>query len=62
MIMIGCQLADANLFNRARLDNCILGKNTKIGTMAEMVRCVTQAGYEAAPEGIIFSQGLRQTC
>lgn len=24
-----------------------------------MVRCVTQAGYEVAPEGIIFSQGLK---
>ena len=52
------KLANASLSCRARLDNCILGKNTKIGRMAELVRCVTQAGYEVVPEGIILSQGL----
>ncbi|KAG6897400.1 hypothetical protein C0992_001906 [Termitomyces sp. T32_za158] len=30
----------------AKLEGCILGKNTKIGTKAELSRCVTQAGYE----------------
>ncbi|KAF8831672.1 hypothetical protein HHX47_DHR1000401 [Lentinula edodes] len=30
----------------AKIDGCILGKNTKVGTKAELTRCVTQAGYE----------------
>jgi translation initiation factor eIF-2B subunit gamma len=30
----------------AKLEDCILGKNTKVGSKAELVKCVTQAGYE----------------
>lgn len=30
----------------------MLGKNTKIGAKAELVRCVTQAGYEVDPGGL----------
>ncbi|KAJ7441794.1 hypothetical protein B0H11DRAFT_501173, partial [Mycena galericulata] len=30
----------------AKLDGSILGKNTKVGAKAELVRCVTQAGHE----------------
>ena len=36
----------------AKLDGCILGKNTKIGVKAELVRCVTQAGYEVEAGGV----------
>lgn len=32
--------------DRAKLEGCILGKNTKIGIKAELSRCVTRAGYE----------------
>lgn len=30
----------------AKLDGSILGKNTKVGAKSELVRCITQAGYE----------------
>lgn len=36
---------------RAKLDGCILGKNTKVGAKAELTRCVTQAGYEVDSGG-----------
>ena len=32
--------------DRVKLDNCILGKNTQVGSRAELTRCITQAGYE----------------
>lgn len=35
----------------AKLDNCILGKNTRVGAKAELYRCVTQAGYEIQAGG-----------
>lgn len=34
-----------------RLDGCILGKNTQVGSKAELTRCVTQAGYEVGAGG-----------
>ena len=36
---------------RAKLEGCILGKNTKVGAKAELSRCVTQAGYEVDAGG-----------
>ena len=39
---------------RAKLDGCILGKDTKIGAKAELVRCLTQAGYEVDAGGKRF--------
>jgi len=36
---------------RAKLEGCILGKNTKVGSKADVVRCVTQAGYEISAGG-----------
>lgn len=35
----------------AKLDGSILGMNTKVGTKAELIRCVTQAGYEVEDGG-----------
>ena len=35
----------------AKLEGCILGKNTKIGAKADLSKCVTQAGYEVAAAG-----------
>jgi translation initiation factor eIF-2B subunit gamma len=32
--------------NRVKLESCILGKNTQVGSKAELTRCITQAGYE----------------
>jgi ADP-glucose pyrophosphorylase len=34
------------MLDRVKLDNCILGKNTQVGSKAELTRCITQAGYE----------------
>jgi translation initiation factor eIF-2B subunit gamma len=34
------------MMDRVKLDNCILGKNTQVGSKAELTRCITQAGYE----------------
>jgi translation initiation factor eIF-2B subunit gamma len=36
---------------RAKLDGCVLGRSTKVGSKAELVRCVTQAGYEVEAAG-----------
>ena len=36
---------------RVKLDGCILGANTKVGTKAELSRVVTQAGYEVDAGG-----------
>lgn len=41
VILDHCMIADG-----AKLDGCMLGTNTKVGTKAELVRCVTQPGYE----------------
>jgi len=38
-------------FSSVKLDGCILGKNTQVGTKAVLSRCVTQAGYEVAAGG-----------
>ncbi|EKM80890.1 hypothetical protein AGABI1DRAFT_37002 [Agaricus bisporus var. burnettii JB137-S8] len=45
----------------ARVDGCVLGINTKIGTRAELSRCVTQAGYEVSPEDKIKNEKLEVT-
>ncbi|KIY44316.1 hypothetical protein FISHEDRAFT_51520 [Fistulina hepatica ATCC 64428] len=45
----GCVLLDHCIIEEgASLEGCLLGKNTKIGARAELVRCVTQAGYEVS--------------
>lgn len=36
---------------RAKLENCIFGKNTRIGAKADISKCITQAGYEVRAEG-----------
>jgi hypothetical protein len=35
----------------AKLDGSMLGKNTKVGAKSELMRCITQAGYEVMPGG-----------
>jgi translation initiation factor eIF-2B subunit gamma len=45
VIMDHCIIADG-----AKLDGSILGKNTKVGAKAELIRCVTQPGYEVGTE------------
>ena len=37
----------------AKLEGCILGRNTKVGARAELLRSLTQAGYEADAGGKI---------
>jgi len=41
----------------AKLDGCLLGKNTQVGMKAELVRCVTQAGYEVNAGGEYYMLG-----
>ncbi|KAI0308713.1 UDP-3-O-glucosamine N-acyltransferase [Amylostereum chailletii] len=45
--IVGCILLDHCIVaDGARLDGSILGTNTKVGAKAELVRCLTQAGYD----------------
>jgi translation initiation factor eIF-2B subunit gamma len=38
----------------AKLEGCILGRNTKVAAKAELVRSLTQAGYEVEAGGMFF--------
>ncbi|KAG1895562.1 UDP-3-O-glucosamine N-acyltransferase [Suillus fuscotomentosus] len=45
--IVGCVLLDhCVISDGAKLDGCILGNSTTVGMKAELVKCVTQAGYE----------------
>lgn len=44
----------AHSFVSAKIEGCVLGKNTKIGLKAELIRCVTQAGYEISAGGLLY--------
>lgn len=45
--IVGCILLDhCTIADGAKLEGSILGKNTTVGNKAELVRCVTQGGYE----------------
>lgn len=44
-------ILNGELNSRAKLEGCIFGKNTKVGSKAEVVRCITQAGYEISAGG-----------
>ncbi|KAL5485551.1 GCD1 [Sanghuangporus weigelae] len=51
--LIGCVLMEYCVIEEgAKLDGCMLGKNTRIGAKAELVRCVTQAGFEVEAGGV----------
>jgi len=50
---------DADSLFSAKLEGCILGRNTKVGAKAELVRSLTQAGYEVEAGGVLF---LDSTC
>jgi translation initiation factor eIF-2B subunit gamma len=42
--------------NRAKLESCLLGRNTKVGAKADLSRCATQSGYEVDAGGkLLFS-------
>jgi len=54
--IVGCILLDHCIIeDGAKIDGCVLGKNTKIGLKAELIRCVTQAGYEVSAGGLFYS-------
>jgi len=42
----------------AKVDGCVLGKNTHIGGKAELTRCVTQAGFEVEAGGAYKQEKL----
>jgi translation initiation factor eIF-2B subunit gamma len=44
---------------RAKLESCLIGKNTKIGAKADLSRCATQAGYEVEAAGRTFDPNPR---
>jgi len=45
--IVGCVLLDhCVVSDGAKLEGSILGRNTRVGSKAELVRCVTQGGYE----------------
>ncbi|KAJ7497185.1 UDP-3-O-glucosamine N-acyltransferase, partial [Mycena latifolia] len=57
--IVGCVLLDHCIVeDGAKLDGSILGKNTKVGAKAELVRCVTQAGYEVNPGESVKNEKL----
>lgn len=54
------EYCQANRVKSAKLDGCILGKNTRVGTKAELSRCVSQAGYEVQERGLfLFTHSLQ---
>ncbi|KAG6372349.1 UDP-3-O-glucosamine N-acyltransferase [Boletus reticuloceps] len=45
--VVGCVLLDhCVVSDGAKLEGSVLGRNTRVGSKAELVRCVTQGGYE----------------
>lgn len=49
------------MYHSAKIDSCILGASTKIGSKAELSRCVTQSGYEVTAGGTSCSFFLSMT-
>ena len=47
-----------NSYFRAKLEGCILGKNTRVGNKAELTRCVTQAAYEVGSGGKFYRKSI----
>jgi len=57
--VVGCVLLDHCVVGEgAKLEGCILGRNTKIGAKAELVRSLTQAGYEVEVGATIRNEKL----
>ncbi|KAJ7901729.1 UDP-3-O-glucosamine N-acyltransferase [Mycena olivaceomarginata] len=57
--IVGCVLLDHCVIeDGVKLDGCVLGKNTKVGVKAELVRCVTQAGYDVDPGESVKNEKL----
>ncbi|EJD02568.1 UDP-3-O-glucosamine N-acyltransferase [Fomitiporia mediterranea MF3/22] len=57
--LTGCVLMEYCVVeDGAKLDGCILGKNTRVGVKAEVVKCVTQAGFEVEEGGVYKHEKL----
>ncbi|KAJ3562794.1 hypothetical protein NP233_g9353 [Leucocoprinus birnbaumii] len=57
--IVGCILLDHCVIeDGAKIDGSVLGKNTKIGSKAELTRCVTQAGYEVSAGDVVKNERL----
>ncbi|KAF8482840.1 UDP-3-O-glucosamine N-acyltransferase [Russula ochroleuca] len=57
--VVGCILLDHCVIGEgAKLEGCILGRNTKVGARAELLRSLTQAGYEADAGATIRNEKL----
>lgn len=55
----GCVLLDHCVVeDGAKLEGCVLGKNTKVGSKAQMSKCVTQAGYDVSKEDSLKNEKL----
>ncbi|KAH9956472.1 nucleotide-diphospho-sugar transferase [Lactifluus volemus] len=57
--IVGCMLLDhCVIADGAKLEGCILGRYTRVGTKAELVRTLTQAGYEVDTGATIRNEKL----
>jgi len=57
--VVGCVLFDhCVIADGAKLEGCILGRNTKVGAKADLVRTVTQAGYDIDAGATIRNEKL----
>jgi len=57
--IVGCVLLDHCIVeDGAKLEGSVLGKNTRVGVKAELLRCVTQAGYEVNPGESVKNEKL----
>jgi hypothetical protein len=56
-VLLKFETSPTRIHSSAKLEGCILGRNTKVGAKAELVRNLTQAGYEvdAGGEGFLDS-------
>jgi len=57
--VVGCVLLDhCVIADGAKLEGCILGRNTKVGAKAELMRTLTQAGYDIDAGATIRNEKL----
>ncbi|KAH9986519.1 nucleotide-diphospho-sugar transferase [Russula compacta] len=57
--VVGCVLLDHCVIgDGAKLEGCILGRNTKVGAKAELLRSLTQAGYDVDAGATIRNEKL----
>ncbi|KAH8828298.1 UDP-3-O-glucosamine N-acyltransferase [Flagelloscypha sp. PMI_526] len=57
--IVNCILLDhCVVHDGVKLEGCILGNNTTVGAKAELIKCITQPGYEVAAEELFKNEKL----